>query len=406
MTIMTDVNVDHLDALIKERNRNVTNCQTCANSEDTAVDTAARLVPEINAEYPWDQCIADQLEAGYDEESAKNICGYIKARSQGTAAKMEDLITARKLEQGGAGSGRYPAGSGDNPKSGVEKPVDAKPKDAPATDGAVTFGPENGVSTKSILADAGIEGYSFNGNLSETEPGIPKIADWKLPSPKEAGELFVQPDDSLDGLGIQIDSGDDMISVFTKSGSYDSVYADADKLAKHLTSLGYSVSTNKEPVSALKHIVKVRKLAQGGPGSGRYPAGSGGNGEGKTESPAESSGGARNEIGDAISTKLAAGGKYDVSATAALPTSKGTSLYVEKHPDDNSNIRVRWGNPGLKPDGKPDWSNPNTYTKNVTFTPKEKGGNTSDQIREVGKMLKAAGHTYVTTLAPDGKTWD
>ena len=32
------------------------------------------------ADYPWDQCISDQLDKGYSEESANNICGYIKAK--------------------------------------------------------------------------------------------------------------------------------------------------------------------------------------------------------------------------------------------------------------------------------------------------------------------------------------
>lgn len=35
------------------------------------------------AEYPWDECIADQLDRGYSEESANNICGYIKSKYGG-----------------------------------------------------------------------------------------------------------------------------------------------------------------------------------------------------------------------------------------------------------------------------------------------------------------------------------
>ena len=33
------------------------------------------------ADYPWDECIADQLNKGHDEESANKICGYIKAQN-------------------------------------------------------------------------------------------------------------------------------------------------------------------------------------------------------------------------------------------------------------------------------------------------------------------------------------
>jgi len=34
------------------------------------------------ADYPWDECIADQLAKGHDEESAAKICGSIKAQNQ------------------------------------------------------------------------------------------------------------------------------------------------------------------------------------------------------------------------------------------------------------------------------------------------------------------------------------
>jgi hypothetical protein len=42
------------------------------------------------ADYPWDDCIADQLDRGYDEESANNICGWIKANYQTNFAETED----------------------------------------------------------------------------------------------------------------------------------------------------------------------------------------------------------------------------------------------------------------------------------------------------------------------------
>lgn len=42
------------------------------------------------ADYPWDDCIADQLDRGYSEESANNICGWIKANYQTNFAETED----------------------------------------------------------------------------------------------------------------------------------------------------------------------------------------------------------------------------------------------------------------------------------------------------------------------------
>jgi hypothetical protein len=35
------------------------------------------------ADYPWDECIADQTERYGDEETAKKVCGYIKSEYGG-----------------------------------------------------------------------------------------------------------------------------------------------------------------------------------------------------------------------------------------------------------------------------------------------------------------------------------
>lgn len=43
------------------------------------------------ADYPWDECIADQLDRGYSEESANNICGWIKANYQTNFAEGDSL---------------------------------------------------------------------------------------------------------------------------------------------------------------------------------------------------------------------------------------------------------------------------------------------------------------------------
>jgi len=49
----------------------------------------AIMARKSEAEYPWDQCIQDQLDRGYDEETAKKICGAIKAR-YGESLKEDD----------------------------------------------------------------------------------------------------------------------------------------------------------------------------------------------------------------------------------------------------------------------------------------------------------------------------
>lgn len=37
------------------------------------------LAEEGGGSYPWDECIADQIERYGDEETAKKVCGYIKS---------------------------------------------------------------------------------------------------------------------------------------------------------------------------------------------------------------------------------------------------------------------------------------------------------------------------------------
>jgi hypothetical protein len=41
------------------------------------------LLKEAKEKYPWDECIKDQMEQYGDKETAENVCGDIKAKSQG-----------------------------------------------------------------------------------------------------------------------------------------------------------------------------------------------------------------------------------------------------------------------------------------------------------------------------------
>ena len=50
-----------------------------------------KSVPTEMAEYPWDECMADQMERYGDEETAKKVCGAIKAGMKKSFAEGEDL---------------------------------------------------------------------------------------------------------------------------------------------------------------------------------------------------------------------------------------------------------------------------------------------------------------------------
>jgi hypothetical protein len=44
--------------------------------------------------YPWDECMADQMERYGDEETAKKVCGAIKAGMKKSFAEGDDLENA------------------------------------------------------------------------------------------------------------------------------------------------------------------------------------------------------------------------------------------------------------------------------------------------------------------------
>ena len=49
---------------------------------------------EIMKDYPWEQCIADQIERYGDEETAKKVCGAIKAGMKKSFAEGDSLEDA------------------------------------------------------------------------------------------------------------------------------------------------------------------------------------------------------------------------------------------------------------------------------------------------------------------------
>ena len=48
-------------------------------SFDTALKKRREYEKIENAEYPWEQCIADMKSEGHDQEGAEKICGAIRA---------------------------------------------------------------------------------------------------------------------------------------------------------------------------------------------------------------------------------------------------------------------------------------------------------------------------------------
>jgi hypothetical protein len=49
---------------------------------------------ESYGEYPWEECIADQVARYGDEETAKKVCGAIKAGMQKSFQEGDDLENA------------------------------------------------------------------------------------------------------------------------------------------------------------------------------------------------------------------------------------------------------------------------------------------------------------------------
>jgi len=83
-------------------------CPKCGEECDTAQEMANHMIKEHvedeeeklkEADYPWEDCIADQKKNGNDDESAKKICGYIKAKYGGESyQEAKQKIMAEKME--------------------------------------------------------------------------------------------------------------------------------------------------------------------------------------------------------------------------------------------------------------------------------------------------------------------
>ena len=62
--------------------------RTKSDPSDEELEILSKDV-EINAAYPWDTCIQDQLDKGYSEESATKICAYIKNKNRSEKINQE-----------------------------------------------------------------------------------------------------------------------------------------------------------------------------------------------------------------------------------------------------------------------------------------------------------------------------
>ncbi len=57
------------------------------------VESPKEVIEEMK-DYPWEECIADQIERYGDEETAKKVCGAIKAGMKKSFAEGDSLEDA------------------------------------------------------------------------------------------------------------------------------------------------------------------------------------------------------------------------------------------------------------------------------------------------------------------------
>jgi hypothetical protein len=62
-----------------------------AKPPETQKTLEPKLPASMDADYPWDQCISDQLGAGYSQEQADKICAAIKNRTVSHASQFNKL---------------------------------------------------------------------------------------------------------------------------------------------------------------------------------------------------------------------------------------------------------------------------------------------------------------------------
>jgi hypothetical protein len=72
------------------------NFEIAPNAEALPKEDKATIGKVDLADYPWSQCIADQIERYGDEEVAKRVCGAIKA----LYAERQEMIEPNPCENG------------------------------------------------------------------------------------------------------------------------------------------------------------------------------------------------------------------------------------------------------------------------------------------------------------------
>jgi len=73
---MSGVNLVHSKiAELKSKEEAWIKCE----AETILKEKGINLAEEGGGSYPWDECIADQIERYGDEETATKVCGYIKS---------------------------------------------------------------------------------------------------------------------------------------------------------------------------------------------------------------------------------------------------------------------------------------------------------------------------------------
>lgn len=94
--IMTDMVIDHVAVGVPLGR--CSSAMGCGIGVDAAqLPDTSKLPPlKLDAPYPWDQCISDQLAAGYDDDQANRICAAIKNSTVSHASQFSGIKDLRK----------------------------------------------------------------------------------------------------------------------------------------------------------------------------------------------------------------------------------------------------------------------------------------------------------------------
>jgi len=115
-------------------------------------------VDEELKDYPWDQCISDQLAAGYSQESADKVCGYIKSKNMSKESLTDEILREILGDENCLTCKDKKKMAEDKLQDPIEPPVELPPAEPPVDVKSKTIGEVVGTNDGEYWVKVVVEG--------------------------------------------------------------------------------------------------------------------------------------------------------------------------------------------------------------------------------------------------------